>query len=249
MSEPMMPTNPVAVPAGTTPASANLNSAPAQPPPPNGEASARPTAATATVAPAGATTSDPHTVPAEASLERFDPLAAFASYAIPGLGQLLQGRTAKGILFMVCLPLLFYYGLFLGSFSNVYMVRHPSIVQSLYARPVFAAQFFIGVPAWPAIYEYARARSEMRQPIPGEGGERGRQLFGYGADLGEAKLNDLQRAADKRWDLGWVCTLIAGVLNILVIYDAFAGPAVTHPPPRPQPKPTPDSPTTSESMP
>jgi hypothetical protein len=192
---------------------------------------------------------DPHPAPAEASLERFDPLAAFASYAIPGLGQLLQGRTAKGILFMVCLPLLFYYGLFLGSFSNVYMVRHPSIVQSLYARPVFAAQFFIGVPAWPAIYEYARARSEMRQPIPGEGGERGRQLFGYGADLGEAKLNDLQRAADKRWDLGWVCTLIAGVLNILVIYDAFAGPAVTHPPPRPQPKPTPDSPTTSESMP
>jgi hypothetical protein len=31
-------------------------------------------------------------------------------------------------------------------------------------------------------------------------------------------------------DLGWVYTVIAGVLNIMVIYDAFAGPAFLAPP-------------------
>jgi len=38
-------------------------------------------------------------------------------------------------------------------------------------------------------------------------------------------LNELQTNGDKTWDLGWVFTVVAGVLNILVIYDAFAGPA------------------------
>jgi len=42
----------------------------------------------------------------------------------------------------------------------------------------------------------------------------------------EDELNKLQRDGNKRWDLGWVYTLIAGVLNLLVIYDALAGPAV-----------------------
>ena len=41
----------------------------------------------------------------------------------------------------------------------------------------------------------------------------------------ERVLNQLQNEDDKRWDLGWVFTVIAGVLNIMVIYDAFAGPA------------------------
>ena len=35
----------------------------------------------------------------------------------------------------------------------------------------------------------------------------------------------LQRDGDKTWDLAWVYTVIASVLNVMVIYDAFAGPA------------------------
>ena len=46
----------------------------------------------------------------------------------------------------------------------------------------------------------------------------------------EKELNDLQRNGNKRWDLGWVYTVIAGVLNLLVIYDAFAGPMFRDPP-------------------
>ena len=40
----------------------------------------------------------------------------------------------------------------------------------------------------------------------------------------EEEMNDIQRAGTKRIDLGWVYTVIAGVLNLLVMYDAFAGP-------------------------
>ena len=33
---------------------------------------------------------------------------------MPGLGQIVQGRLGKGLLFFVCLYTLFFYGLFLG---------------------------------------------------------------------------------------------------------------------------------------
>jgi hypothetical protein len=42
---------------------------------------------------------------------------------------------------------------------------------------------------------------------------------------GEASLNALHTSGDKLLELGWVFTVIAGVLNIMVIYDALAGPA------------------------
>jgi hypothetical protein len=48
-------------------------------------------------------------------------------------------------------------------------------------------------------------------------------------------LNKLQRDGDKTWDLGWVYTVIAGVLNVLVIYDALAGPAFREGKGTPQP--------------
>jgi hypothetical protein len=38
-------------------------------------------------------------------------------------------------------------------------------------------------------------------------------------------INVVNNAGDKRLELAWVYTVIAGVLNILVIYDAIAGPA------------------------
>src|SRR5262249_47407283 len=45
----------------------------------------------------------------------FSPLAGFLSYLVPGLGQIYQGRVAKGLLFLVCIYTLFFYGMWLGS--------------------------------------------------------------------------------------------------------------------------------------
>src|SRR5271170_1859358 len=45
----------------------------------------------------------------------FSPLPALLSFLVPGLGQIYQGRVGKGVLFLVCVYALFFYGMYLGS--------------------------------------------------------------------------------------------------------------------------------------
>src|SRR5258708_33127806 len=85
-----------------------------------------------------------------------DPLAAVLSYLLPGLGQVYQGRVAKGLLFMIALNVLFFYGMYLGNWSHVYVPaagakggpRGPASgrVQGVH----FLRQVWVGVAAWPA---------------------------------------------------------------------------------------------------
>ena len=63
--------------------------------------------------------------PATPSATKLDPFAAVLSYVVPGLGQLYQGRTFKGVLFLVCIPDLFFYGMYLGNWRNVYIPESP----------------------------------------------------------------------------------------------------------------------------
>jgi hypothetical protein len=42
----------------------------------------------------------------------------------------------------------------------------------------------------------------------------------------ERELNRLQTEGDASWELAWVFTVAAGLLNLLVVYDALCGPAV-----------------------
>ncbi len=176
---------------------------------------------------------------------KMDPFAGVLSYLIPGLGQIVQGRTTKGVVFFVSLYALFFYGMALGKFRNVYLpdsagelrrlkeARLKEIPESdittaeqrnsvsrfindLYNRPHFVGQFFIGVAAWPALLQYHNF-----EPTKNQGPMFGEFMRAPHPD----ELNRLQREESKTWDLGWVYTVIAGVLNILVIYDAVAGPA------------------------
>src|SRR5436309_572380 len=107
------------------------------------------------------------------------PTAALLSYLVPGLGQIVQGRVAKGVLFLVCLYALFFYGQALGSWRNVYLPDGKALEQenqrelndgyvgrlvrivpggvgvALYFRPQFLGQFWIGAAAWPALVQHA----------------------------------------------------------------------------------------------
>jgi TM2 domain-containing membrane protein YozV len=193
----------------------------------------------------------------------FSVLAGLLSYLVPGLGQIYQGRVAKGILFLVCIYALFFYGMWLGSgqvkdvtvegqpydeytvTGNVYLPDATNLPESriqigfrrfqiidynpeglakaLVYRPQFLGQFWVGVVAWPALIQYTSFDPAKHK--------EGHRLFGhFERTPPEAVLNKLQVAADahgggKRYELGWVYTVIAGVLNIMVIYDALAGPA------------------------
>jgi Family of unknown function (DUF6677) len=175
---------------------------------------------------------------------KMDPLAGVLSYLIPGLGQIIQGRFSKGIVFFVSLYALFFYGMALGKFRNVYLPdtagelrrlkdskkeipesditdaekrnSFAKVINDLYNRPHYAGQFFIGIAAWPSVLQYHNFDPAKQQgPVFGE----------FMRAPHPDELNRLQREESKTWDLGWVYTVIAGVLNILVIYDAIAGPA------------------------
>lgn len=173
---------------------------------------------------------------------KLDPLAAFLSYLLPGLGQIIQGRIGKGVLYFVCLYGLFFYGLALGSWKNVWLgdyslqtdvqvvgKKMPSTLKDLSYRREFAGQFWIGIAAWPALVQYQTTEPLPRSEDPNKESWKAKPntIFGeYMQTPAESSLNKLQRDGDKHWDLGWVFTVIAGVLNILVIYDALAGPMV-----------------------
>lgn len=170
--------------------------------------------------------------------------AAVMSYLIPGLGQVYQGRISKGLLFFFGLYVLFFYGMWMGEWQNVWLpdrnVRLNAVdiyklpgfelggwelgnlPTSLYHRPQFLGQFWIGLAAWPALEQYAEF-----DPTKDQGSVFG----GFQRTPTEETLNELQHKGNKRWDLGWVYTVIAGVLNLLVIYDALAGPMFREPPP------------------
>jgi len=167
-------------------------------------------------------------------------MAALLSYLVPGLGQILQGRIAKGILFFVCVYTLFFYGMAMGSWKNVYVSDttaedqhfrfnlggapilefNSAVLGSLWKRPHFAGQFWVGIAVWPALYQAARYEStdDAHPPLGGFMRLPPNSPPDY-------ELEKLQRDSDKRWDLAWVYTVIAGVLNVMVIYDAYAGPA------------------------
>lgn len=170
------------------------------------------------------------------SREKPSYLAGLLSLMIPGLGQLFQGRIFKGLLFFLCLHFLFFYGWVLGKRSNVYLPRAEQCVpfktnwvrlfntipfpKPVYYRWQYAGQFFMGVSAWPAIVQCYWA-DEENEP------ENHPPLLGkYLKAPPERDLNKLQTEGDASWELAWVFTVAAGLLNLLVIYDALCGPAV-----------------------
>ena len=159
-----------------------------------------------------------------------DPLAALLTFVLPGLGQVIQGRIAKGFLFFFSLYGLFFYGMAMGQWKNVWIPQHDEvaptdilgykldgIVKVLANRREYLGQFWMGAAAWPAVVQYF-AFDKTKETGP---------LFGsFQRCPPEDVINHLQRDGNKRWDLGWVFTVIAGVLNLLVIYDALAGPMI-----------------------
>lgn len=182
----------------------------------------------------------------------FDPLAALLSFALPGLGQVIQGRIAKGFLFFFSLYGLFFYGMAMGEWKNVWIPQPDEVpptdvfgyrlegtARALASRREYLGQFWMGAAAWPAVVQY----------VAFDKSKEGGPFFGtFQRCPPEEMLNHLQRDGNKRWDLGWVFTVIAGVLNLLVIYDALAGPmfrdedepeAATPPPAPPKGGPTP----------
>jgi hypothetical protein len=129
---------------------------------------------------------------------------------------------------MVCLLSLFHVGQAMGNWQNVYLPRsdqpggrNDNPLQSIINnRWHYAGQFWIGVAAWPAIWQFYNG------PVHGFAAPNDKNFWrDYQKQPSETEVNEFLVNSDKTPDLGWIYTVIAGMLNILVIYDAFAGPA------------------------
>ncbi len=157
-------------------------------------------------------------------------IAALLAWLMPGMGHVYQGRTGKGILFFVCVFGTFVFGMLLGEGKVVY----ASLPGQEPWRWQYYCQLGVGLPAMPALVQ-RRLVSQDRKPL----------FDGFMAppldtpqpwkdDSGHASKqpNELAKwtvAMHPRFEIGTVYTVIAGLLNVLVICDAYAGPLVLLP--------------------
>lgn len=143
-------------------------------------------------------------------------LAALLAWLVPGAGHLYQRRWPKAALFFVCILGTFLYGMVLGECRVVYASWRPND-----RRLQFVCQLGVGLPSLPAVIEWVRERNG-KPPL--FGGCYRAPLVSNSPNIPD-ELDQLNRDNPLGWDLGTVYTMIAGLLNLLAIYDAYAGPA------------------------
>ncbi|MGE0606415.1 MAG: DUF6677 family protein [Pirellulales bacterium] len=160
--------------------------------------------------------------PSEPKIQLRDPaFAALLAWLWPGAGHLYQGRTAKGAMFMVCILGTFATGFLLGEGRVVYASWKPDDL-----RLYYVAQVCVGGPALPALIErfrYTRNRAGYTPLFRHDWYAPPRQR--RGPDSAD-ELDELNYRMGRNFEFGTVYTAVAGLLNVLVIYDAWAGPAI-----------------------
>lgn len=173
-------------------------------------------------------------------------LAALLAWLVPGAGHLYQGRTTKGLLLMICISSTFLFGFYVGG-GKVAYATPISIDQLRQANPgasslslrftqlkdrwPFICQAGIGSVALPGIIERQRflnGKTELfggafRPPIsrpvefPDESGNTVTQ---------PDELGKWNYTLGFSFELGTMYTVVAGLLNILAVYDAHSGPLI-----------------------
>ena len=128
-----------------------------------------------------------------------------------------QRRYAKGVLFMVCILSTYFFGLAMGGGHVVYASWNETE-----RRWQYFCQVGVGIPALPAIVE-ARRRATGRGTL--FGGIMAPPVINRERD----ELAQWHKEYHLYFELGTLYTMIAGLLNVLVIYDAYGGPAIAAP--------------------
>jgi hypothetical protein len=176
----------------------------------------------------------PPAVVAPPPVELKDPvLAAFLAWLIPGLGHWYQGRRQKAVLFFVCIMGIFSYGVYMGGNSELGYGRAVYFAFNEEEwRLYYFGQMWVGLPAMPALIQAMHTKGDEK-PL-WNGFMAPPQLGRPGAgpedrDGAAPSLHHLQDGLAPYFDIATTFTLIAGLLNILAIYDAYAGPVILIP--------------------
>lgn len=147
------------------------------------------------------------------------PLAAFLAWLIPGAGHFYQGRRIKATIFATNIALLYMAGLWLGDFRVVYASNRPQD-----RRWPFLCQAGVGAAAIPALVQAYRVGAGKAPLFAGKFAPPN-----LGDRFNGGELDEIHYRLGQGWDLGQTYTMIAGLLNILAVYDALAGPAYAWP--------------------
>ncbi len=140
--------------------------------------------------------------------------AALLAWLVPGLGHIYQRRYGKGVLYAVCILSLFFAGLVMGEGKIVYWRWVNPMSNPEKFCLYYLGQFFVGLASLPALVQGTLAYYG-RDPI----------LGGLMAEPPMNVLNGLHPRLGKLVEIGSMYTAVAGLLNILAIYDAYEGPA------------------------
>ncbi|MDB4679086.1 hypothetical protein OAL43_01335 [bacterium] len=152
------------------------------------------------------------------------PLAALLAWLIPGAGHFYQGRQTKAFIFLVCILSTWILGFALGGSHVVYSSWEPGD-----KRWHFYLQGGAGLVALPA---YLQGRRMNQETDLGETNSDYEPLWGglmappfrpvMESEADEVAAWYAEHGAG--YEMGTWYTVIAGLLNILVIYDAYGGP-------------------------
>lgn len=177
--------------------------------------------------------------------------AAFLAWLFPGAGHFYQRRYAKGTLFLICVLTTFVFGMSLGHGRVVYASSKSGDFRWQYGLQ--AATGIIAMPAMVQAFKTQKGndpyfvlceRFPPKHPrefeiIPDEqlAGFQGKTLKdGFMAPPAGPIYVDTMDVLGKWhfdykhfYEMGTLYTVVAGLLNLLAIYDAFCGPAILTP--------------------
>lgn len=175
--------------------------------------------------------------------------AAMLAWLLPGAGHLYQRRFGKGFLFMVCILATFFYGLGLGRGRCVYASFKPGDIRWQYVLQAGAgavtlpavAQAMVtknGNDPWFVLCErYPEGHTNAFFIVKDDAKHAGDSFKdGFMAPpAGPIYLNERDTLGQwhdemkHKFEIGTLFCVVAGLLNLLVIYDAFCGPAILTP--------------------
>ncbi len=155
-------------------------------------------------------------------------IAGVLAWLVPGLGHYYQGRYFKAFLFAVCIIPTFLAGCYLGSSPEVGFARNVYYSwREGDRRLFFFTQCGIGAAAIPALVQANRVNQGLPPFF------RGAMSPPYLPSMGNVPpnfrgvpptLDEIIGKLGRYFEIGTIFTLVAGLLNLLVIFDAIDGP-------------------------
>ncbi|WZO96783.1 DUF6677 family protein [Isosphaeraceae bacterium EP7] len=140
--------------------------------------------------------------------------AAVLAWLVPGLGHAYQGRYGKAALYATCILGLYLTGMIVGEWKMGFWTWSTPVFNPDKFRWHFLGQFWVGLPGALGLLQ-ATLRHYGHEAVMG----------GLFAEPTQAIINGQYARLGKLVEISSIYTVVAGLLNILAIYDAYAGPA------------------------